>query len=272
MCGFYFLRQNIYFLKGLHKKRCVKWTQTCAFSSLEKFRIKKNVQELDPTLWLHKTLQLVSKLVSSSAKNGGFVRLQWWPQFMQTAQSNGRGKHKPELKIKWYFSCWTFAEGLLQGRAFYSHGMEGEKKKKKENYTPTRHCQTLWVCVTALPGPGRFLCRLCMGSPFRGCPAAEQLWGLWVLSAEVSGAATPLLQSQVFVFISARINSLSRLFGDQDQVQLLGASEILHVFHKAAQLADFCFLRTFPPSLCLHGSLTPDHSLENTQREITQLY
>lgn len=116
------------------------------------------MQELDPTLWLHKTLQLVSKLVSSSAKNGGFVRLQWWPQFMQTAQSNGRGKYKPELKIKWYFSCWTFAEGLLQGRAFYSHGMEREKKKKRKlhshaslsNVVGLRDC-TAWTRTFSLP-------------------------------------------------------------------------------------------------------------------------
>lgn len=80
------------------------------------------------------------------------------PTAGQTAQSNRRRQSKPGLKIKWYFSWWTFAEGLLQGRMFYSHG-KGEGKKG-ENYTPTRHCQKLWVCVTWLPGPGHFPCRM----------------------------------------------------------------------------------------------------------------
>ena len=50
------------------------------------------------------------------------------------------------------------------------------------------------------------------------------------------------LQSQVFVFISTRINRLPRLFGDQDQVQLLARSRILDMFKyflKVAQLAFF---------------------------------
>lgn len=54
-----------------------------------------------------------------------------------------------------------------------------------------------------------------------------------------------VLQSQVFVFISTRINRLSRLFRDQDQVQLLARSRILGMFkyfHKVAPISVLLFV------------------------------
>lgn len=65
--------------------------------------------------------------------------------------------------------------------------------------------------------------------------ATQQIGGLW--AAEAPSAPIWVLQSQVFVFISTRINRLSRLFRDQDQVQLLAIGWVLHTFkyfHKAA--------------------------------------
>lgn len=152
---------------------------------------------------------------------------------------------------------------------FYSHG-KGEGKKRGELHSHASLSKavglrdlTAWTWTFSLPH---------VGSTFRGCTAAEQVWGLWTLPAEVSGTATLRLQSQVFVFISARINSLSRLFGDQ--VQLLAVSGILDVFklfHKAAQL-KFCFFRTPPPpplsQTCMAAWPLTIH-LGNTQSQIT---
>lgn len=91
------------------------------------------------------------------------------------------------------------------------------------------------------------------------CSAAEtqQIRGLCMAPS----APIWVLQSQVFVFISTRINRLSRLFRDQDQVQLLARSRILDMFkyfHKEAQLASrfsFIFFSFFVLNLC--GNLIP---------------
>lgn len=74
--------------------------------------------------------------------------------------------------------------------------------------------------------------------------ATQQIWGLWAAETS-SGPMWRVPQSQVFVFISTRINRLSRLFRDQDQVQLLARSGILNMFKyfpKVAQLAFFFLL------------------------------
>lgn len=121
----------------------------------------------------------------------------------------------------------------LQKRMFYP------SVKKGGNALPPRRIQKLWACTIWMLRKNMifFMPSVCSVFP---TTATQQIGGLW--AAEAPSAPIWVLQSQVFVFISTRINRLSRLFRDQDQVQLLAigwSSTRLSIFTKQPSLRFF---------------------------------
>lgn len=115
--------------------------------------------------------------------------------------------------------------GLLCGERFHP---KEEKEKRRVGYTPTRRIRKSWACMFLMLKRTRYVfCFVLFFSVFSSCsfffsslaPLRRNTSEACGLPFQWSGVRAP--QSQVFVFISTRINRLSGLFRDQDQVQLL---------------------------------------------------
>lgn len=121
-------------------------------------------------------------------------------------------------------ACWIMLWAFSCRRVFYLSGRKRKKEKREGGtYSHALYSKVVGLHVLNVKKNKIFFMAACLLLflsllPLHPQHTSEGLWGCTGLQRS---SDVRVLQSQVFVFISTRINRLSRLFRDQDQVQLL---------------------------------------------------